>query len=302
MHEALIELFRHRPSLAAELLAEPLGAALPAWREARIDSGDLTDVLPTEYRADAVVTLTGDDGRVTLSVVVEVQLGRDPVKRWSWPVYVATLRARLRRPAVLLVVCADRSVATWCAKPIELGHPGLVLAPVVVGPDHVPVVTDPGTATASPELAVLSALAYGADEEQDKVLPALHAALGSIDDERATLYADVVLAALPVAARRRLETLMATCTYQYQSDFARRYFGQGKAEGKVEGKVEGRAEGRVEGRVEGQVRALLAVLDARGVQVSEQAHARITGCGDLGQLERWLRQAVTVDRADELFA
>lgn len=54
MHDALVELFRQRPSLAAELLAEPLGVELPAWREARLDAGDLTEVLPTEYRADAV--------------------------------------------------------------------------------------------------------------------------------------------------------------------------------------------------------------------------------------------------------
>jgi hypothetical protein len=40
----------------------------------------------------------------------------------------------------------------------------------------------------------------------------------------------VVLAALPAAARHHLEALMATRTYKYQSDFARRYFGQGRAE------------------------------------------------------------------------
>lgn len=302
MHDALVELFRQRPSLAAELLAEPLGVELPAWREARLDAGDLTEVLPTEYRADAVVTLTGDDGRAALSVVVEVQLGRDPAKRWSWPVYVATLRARLRTPTVLLVVCADQQVAAWCATPIELGHPGLVLTPVVIGPERVPAVTDPSAATACPELAVLSALTYGADEKQDKILAALFAALDAVDEERAAWYADVVLAALPDAARRRLETLMLTRTYPYQSDFARRYFGQGKAEGKAEGRAEGRREGRAEGRLESGARALLTVLDVRGIQVSDEAYTRIANCGDLTQLERWLRRAVTVDRVDELFA
>jgi hypothetical protein len=29
-----------------------------------------------------------------LGVVVEVQLSRDPDKRWSWPVYLTTLGAR----------------------------------------------------------------------------------------------------------------------------------------------------------------------------------------------------------------
>ncbi|MDT5029502.1 MAG: hypothetical protein QOE61_5928 [Micromonosporaceae bacterium] len=128
LHEALIEMFRHRPSLAAELLADALGFDLPAYQQAWVEPGGFTDLTPTEYRADAVVLLTVADAPV-LAVVVEAQLGRDQNKRWSWPVYLATLRARLRCPAVLLVVCVEASTATWCATPIDLGHPGLVLSP-----------------------------------------------------------------------------------------------------------------------------------------------------------------------------
>ena len=39
---------------------------------------------------------------------------------------------------------------------------------------------------------------------------------------------------------------MNSLGYEYESDFARRYFGQGKAEGRMEGRTEGKAEGRVE--------------------------------------------------------
>jgi hypothetical protein len=46
LHEALIELFRHRPSLAAELLADPFGMELPKWAQARLDSSELTDRAP----------------------------------------------------------------------------------------------------------------------------------------------------------------------------------------------------------------------------------------------------------------
>jgi hypothetical protein len=127
LHEALIEMFRNRPSLAAELLGGALGVDLPAYHVARLESGDLPDLTPTEYRADVVVALTNAETPV-LAVVVEVQLGRDKGKRWSWPVYLATLRARLRCPAVLLVVCADNATAAWCAVPIELGHPGWTLS------------------------------------------------------------------------------------------------------------------------------------------------------------------------------
>jgi predicted transposase YdaD len=39
---------------------------------------------------------------------------------------------------------------------------------------------------------------------------------------------------------------MNSLGYEYQSDFARRYYGQGKAEGRMEGRAEGKTEGRME--------------------------------------------------------
>jgi hypothetical protein len=41
----------------------------------------------------------------------------------------------LGRAALLLVVALDASVARWCAQPIELGHPGFMLRPLVAGRD-----------------------------------------------------------------------------------------------------------------------------------------------------------------------
>lgn len=284
LHEALVELFRHRPELAAELLADAFGVAVPSHQGARLEAGDLTDLAPTEYRADVVVVLTDHDAPV-VAVVVEVQLRRDLAKRRSWPVYLATLYARLRCAAMLLVVCPDPATAIWCAAPIELGHPGWTLCPLVLGPDRVPVVTDAVQAARSPELAVLSAVAHGRYREHEKVLDALMAALEAVDHDHANLYADVVLAALPEAARQYLEDLMTTGTYEYQSDFARRYFGQGKTEGRTEGKAE----------------AVLAVLAARSVEVSAQAHRRIAECSDLDQLESWLRRASTAESISDLF-
>lgn len=47
---------------------------------------------------------------------------------------------------------------------------------------------------------------------------------------------------------------------------------------------------------------MLAVLDARGIAVSDDARARITGCTDLEQLDVWVRRAVAAATVDELFA
>ncbi len=97
-HEILVDLFKNRPSLAAEILAEVLGVSLPDYTEARIVSADLSEIQPAEYRADAVVVLL--DGEVSVRVIiVEVQLAPDPRKRMSWPAYVTVSRALHGCPA-----------------------------------------------------------------------------------------------------------------------------------------------------------------------------------------------------------
>ncbi len=187
-HETLIDMFRERPTLAAEVLVDAFDARVPAFTRAVLSSGDLTDVAPTEYRADLVVTLAGRRGPVW-AVIVEVQLSADKRKRRSWPAYVATLHARLGCPVALLVVCDDRSVARRCSLPIHVGYPGFVLTPLVLGPDQVPVVTDTERARDVPELAVLSALAHGGRTDRAEILEALLTALNVIDPEQAKLYA-----------------------------------------------------------------------------------------------------------------
>lgn len=91
------------------------------------------------------------------------------------------------------------------------------------------------------------------------------------------------------AARMALEALMRSGTYEYQSEFARRYLAQG------------REEGLKEGLKEGEMSALLEVLEARGLQVDEQSRQRIVACTELEQLKRWLRKSVSVQSVRELF-
>ena len=236
LHEALLQLFRNRPLLAPELLRDALHVALPKFTEARIDSADLTDVQPAEYRADMVVLLL--DGVPVLGIVVEVQLSRDERKRFVWPVYAATLRARLECPVCLLVVTADEAVARWAARPIEIGN-GSRLVPLVLRPSGVPEVTDEVQAQSDPELAVLSAMAHGKDVDTEKsvqiALAARSAALG-LDQDRSRLYFDLVLTHLSEAARRALQA-MDPMKYEFQSDFARHYIALGQAQGEVRGRA-----------------------------------------------------------------
>ena len=307
LHEGLLLLFRNRPTLAPELLRDVLGLALPAYSEARVESAQLTEVVPTEYRADVVVLLL--EGKPLFAIVVEVQLSRDEDKRMTWPLYLASLRARVGCPTALLVVAPEASVARWCAQPIEMGHPGFVLRPLVTGPDAIPVIIDEQAAREDPELAVLSAMAHGQREVGQSIAQAVLSAVVGLEAERVRLYVDLTLSALNEVARAALEALMQSGNYEYQSEFARKYVAQGREEGRQEGREEGREAGREEGREagrqegrqEGEMEALFEVLDARGLQVDEESRQRIQACTEPAQLKLWLRKAVTVVSVQELF-
>ncbi|HEY3355925.1 MAG TPA: Uma2 family endonuclease [Polyangia bacterium] len=55
-------------------------------------------------------------------------------------------------------------------------------------------------------------------------------------------------------------------------------------------------------RAEGEARALLGLLAARGLAVTEAQRQRITGCTDPATLERWVARAVTAATVDEALA
>ena len=92
LHEVLVTFFRERPELAPLLLEQALGLEPPPYTEVRLESATLSEAVSTEYRADVVVLLW--NGKPVLGIVVEVQLLGDARKRYSWPAYVMSLRAR----------------------------------------------------------------------------------------------------------------------------------------------------------------------------------------------------------------
>jgi hypothetical protein len=277
-HEILVDLFKNRPSLAAEILVEVLGVPLPAYTDARLASIDLTQIQPAEYRADVVVLLLLDGDIPVRVIIVEVQLAVDPRKRFSWPSYLTVSRAVHSCQADLLVVAPDPIVATWCAEPIEIGVPRFVLHPPVLRRADVPFVTDPAEAARRPELGVLSAMAHGDTEQGATIAGAVLPAIQGLDDDRSRFYYDLVYNSLNEAACRALEAMMKG--YEYQSDFAKKYVALG------------RDQGRTEGRAEGEARALLTALRVRGIVVPEATRERILGEKDPEQLERWLEKAI----------
>jgi hypothetical protein len=280
-HEILLELFRSRPELLVALLRDGLGFKVPDAAEVRLEDASFTDLQPAEYRADLAFTLRDAAGRPLMAAVCEVQRAVDERKRFTWPLYLASLHARVECPTCLVVVALDPAVARWAAQPIRTMPPG-ELVPLVVGREGVPVVRTAEQARRLPELAVLSARAHGSEPDGLEVARAALAALGAVSADRVTLYGDWILSGLNEAARRALEAEMQTGNYEYQSEFVKRNLAQGRAEALAN--------------------AVLTVLAARGIAFSDEVRARVLACTDLATLDRWLARAATAAEAAAVFA
>jgi hypothetical protein len=284
-HEKLVELFRNRGELAPELLGRHAQIFF-AHDRAENASIDLSQIAPTEFRADAVVELRDADQATVAAIIVEVQLNIDREKEYSWPVYVPALRARLRCPVVLLVLASDPAVARWARASIPLGHPGFHLAPVVIELAEVPRVTDPAEAASLPELSVLSAIGH---PELEIARTAIGAIEGLTEDHK-RLYLDVIRAALPPSLRTALEAHMQRGKDLYLEDFAIGYYDQGLDKGLEQGLEKGLEQGATRGLHS----AVLALLQAKLGTVAAQDLAAVDAIQDQRTLTELI---VTLGRA-----
>ncbi|MFD4262949.1 hypothetical protein ACFWR9_36390 [Streptomyces sp. NPDC058534] len=64
---------------------------------------------------------------------------------------------------------------------------------------------------------------------------------------------------------------------------------------------DGEAKGKAAGIAAGMAKAVLRILENRGIAASDDVRTRVSDCTDLARLDDWLGRAVTVDQAEELF-
>jgi len=106
--------------------------------------------------------------------------------------------------------------------------------------------------------------------------------------------------------RKTAEEELRARTFEIVTDFGKAYFAEGKAAGEAEGEARGEARGEAKGEAKGQAKAkresVLAVLAARGIEITPEQNQLITRSTSLASLDKWLRQAATADSADEVFA
>jgi hypothetical protein len=296
-HALLVDIFRATPALALDLLRAS-GIEVTSQRLRLVDS--TFPVTSPDYHVDLVVLCDDPGGSPSLVVLIEVQLDVDPGKTRSWPLYQAAARTRFKCDACVFVVAIEERVAEWARAPVALGPGGSVFRAVVVGPAAVP----RAAGDATPEAALLSALAHG-EVEPDTVIRAV-ASIAELEETRARAYFDLLRYHLGAALDRALETIMATSEHPYLSDFARKYYDDGLSKGKAEGMAQGVAQGVAQGMAQGEANgvraALLKVIDAREIVLDQEERAGIDACADVATLDAWLVRAARATSAKEIFS
>jgi hypothetical protein len=287
-HEGPIEIIRQHPKLTTELVRHATGIEIPGDDEVEVTLGstDASNVVPAEFTADMVTLVTDKaTSKPLLLVVVEPQGRSEEEKTFSWPAYLTNLRrAHQCKNAVLIVICWNEAEAEKCRQAIPMGHPGFVLAPIVVGPRSAPDLDG-----ASPWLIILcaaiGAIRLGTDDARRTVLGAITATGSNTTDIRR--LTTIIMAAASETARLELEALMETA--EYKSDFFDRIEAQGEARGEARGEAKGEA------------RALLKILTSRGIDLTDEQHKMLTTCTDLERIDQWLDLALTATSAGDVF-
>lgn len=289
-HNALVEMFREKPSLAPHFLEMLFHLEVPPHASAAVVESSLDQLVPIEFRADLVLELRNEAGKLVLSIILEAQRDMDNSKKSSWPVYLAVERARKGCPVIVLVVTPDLKVAAWAAENIDLGLGLSNVRPLVLGPAVVPEVTDQAVADREPELAVLSAMAHGNGPNGHAVVEAAFIALAQLDPEHAAVYFHIIYEALREPMRRALEKIMERQT-EIEGNFppfVQKLIDRGELKGKLEGKLEG------------ERATLLRLMGRLGIAVGDEERARIEACTDTATLDRWLDNVLVAKTARDV--
>ncbi len=105
------------PKIALHHIACRYGP-LPDHDEICLGAGKLTAI--GSQRPDLTLVLL-KESRSVFGIIVETLQGIDETKRYAWPAFAATVRARLRCPVCLLVFPTDDRLTEWAKEPIDLG-------------------------------------------------------------------------------------------------------------------------------------------------------------------------------------
>jgi hypothetical protein len=296
-HEALLALLTERPEVLLRLIAPSVPPAWTVGTTAVAERADFAELRVGTLHADRLFTLRAPSGEVVAVVVLELLWSRAPRgKKLTMLRYEVLAHARFAGAPAFGVVLAPRARVARAFRAQRTGlEPRVQYAPLVLGPEAVPVVTDVEVARQCPELAVLSAVAHAGTGAGAAVARVALASCAALDPEDAAIYADLVLSSLPRLVRAGLEAWMESLKgkYRFQSELARHWIGVGREVG-----VE---EGREEGRRLALASTLVKLLTLRFGPVDGTLRERID-LADVATLERWTEQVLSAASAADVLA
>ena len=163
--------------------------------------------------------------------------------------------------------------------------PHRTYAPVVLGPEEIPKHPPAEELARVPERAVLIALVHGFEPEGEPMLATATEALHRLESERAGKSLDLLLLRFGEVMERVMEAIMGASD-EPQSEYFRKRYRAAEAKGEAKGFAE----------------ALLAILRARGIDVTQEAQGIIEECQDPVRLRAWVVRAATAKSLSEVIA
>lgn len=285
--EVMHQYFRDYPESIERQFRDVGLSSFPAVAAAEDLSDEARVIKPSVHESDAVL---GIRSRAGDEFVLIFEVLRKPAeeKLRHWVRYVADVHDRCKVPVVLVVICNDRSTAKWASRPIRIGTdfwPSCVVSPLVLGPHNVRIPEGPiGEANLAP--THLGVIAHGKDPCVVGVLEPLAATLYELDEDRRVRIAlEIQLALLEPTAARVWRNLTGFVTID--PDVMRSHPLLGDIIWAVE--TRGRAKG------------LLNLLEEREIRLTDLQRERILAVHDRELLRGWLRAAMLIGDADELF-
>jgi predicted transposase YdaD len=325
-HDRLVKHTFGDPRHAAGELRLVLPAALTAridWQTLALEPGSFVDAELGERHCDLLYRAAVDGRTALIYLLFEHQSEADPLMPLRllryvlrvWDRWLSSHKKAQKLPAVLSLVLHSGS-RPWSA-PSELlqlidldGELLQAAAPYLPGLRFL--LDDLAGATSGElqrrrELTALARLTQGALRHLDggeplgflrsfaALLREVAAGAGGVGDLAAVAY--YIRVRVEMTHREEVVAFMQ----EHLGERGREAFVSIADGDRAEGEARGRAEGEAKGRVQKAAESVLAVLEARGIEIASPVRERIIGCGDIGTLDHWLRRAVAAAKAEDIF-
>lgn len=254
---------------------------------------------PRKLIIDLVLTVHGRKMKITLVVIIEVQLSWDRTKARSWPLAAVAFAAESDAQAVVAVFTPDGALRLRLR---ERMLPKMMPQPILIEPDQIRLITDEAEAGEHMFEAVLGAIYHCREnspvEQRVAGIRAAYLALQRLEFKDYFRYAVLMSSMVPpelfsqAVEQLRERGLLFEDRPQGLTDIEKRGWlyhtirEQSIAEGLEQGRQEARQEARQLLR-----RVLLDVLELRGFTLTAAARARIEDCEQFDTLQHWYANA-----------